>query len=104
MPFCACSRMAVMSLLNALQQLGWSHSESARESGHDPYAGIAACRLQSADLGGVHADALGEGFLGEAVLLAGGAEVGAEVRERVVVGHGPGWFDTGPIDPRTDES
>ena len=89
---------------NAVEQIGWWHPEAACESCHDPHARVAASGLKAPDLGGVHADALGEGFLGEAVLLAGGAEVGAEVRERVVVGHGPGWFDTGLIDPRTDES
>jgi hypothetical protein len=87
-----------------VQQVGWRSSEPTRQTCHDSHAGIASCGLKPPDLCGIHADALGEGFLGEAVLLAGGAEVGAEVREGVSVGHGPDGFDTGLIDPRTDES
>jgi hypothetical protein len=57
-----------------------------REAGDDTHAGTAARRLEAPDLGGVHADALGEGFLGETVFLAGSAQVCAEVGERVSVG------------------
>jgi hypothetical protein len=85
-------------------QIGRRDPEPAREAGDDTYARIAARRLEAPDLCRVHADALSKSLLGEAVLLAGGAEVGAEVREGVVFGHGPDGFDTGLIDPRTDES
>jgi hypothetical protein len=99
MPLCG-----VRALPDALEQLRRRDLKAASEPSYDTDARIAASRLQAPNLGGVHADALGKRLLGEAAFLAGGAEVGAEVRERVVVGHGPDWFDTGLIDPRTDES
>jgi hypothetical protein len=60
--------------------------------------------FQSPDLGRVHPGTLGERFLRQAALLASGAEVGAELGERVAVGHGIEGFDAGLINPRTYQS
>jgi hypothetical protein len=42
-------------------------TQAPRTARDGPDAGVAAGGFEAADFGGIHADALGEGFLGEAV-------------------------------------